>query len=88
MRENTDQNNSEYGHFSRSDGQNSVKKLKKLEKFYYRFWKAQIDLKFLINCNNNSLVPKFLNVCVATESLNSSRAYQQCQLTFLLEEIR
>ena len=56
---------------------NTVKKLKKLEKINYRFWKAQMDLTFFINCNNNSVVPKFLNFYVAIEALNSSRAYQE-----------
>ena len=39
-------------------GQNTVKKLRKLEKLDQRLRKAQIKLEFLVNCNNNS-VPKF-----------------------------
>ena len=50
--------------------------------------KAQIDLEFLVNCTNNSVVPKFLNFCVANKSLKSSRTYHQCQLSLLQEEIR
>ena len=50
--------------------------------------KAQIDLEFLVNCSSNSVVPKFLNVPVATKSLKSSRTYQQCQVSSLHEEIR
>ena len=38
-------------------GQNTVKKLRKLEKRDYRLWKAQIDLGFLVNCGNNFVVP-------------------------------
>ena len=40
-------------------GQNTVKKLRKLEKRDYRLWKAQIDLGFLVNCGNNFVVPNF-----------------------------
>ena len=40
-------------------GQNRVMKLRKLEKLDYRLRKAQIDLEFLFNCCNNSVVPKF-----------------------------
>ena len=60
-------------------GQNTVKKLRKLEKLDYQLRKAQIDLDFLVNCCNNSVVPKFLK---------STRTYQQCQLSLLHEEIR
>ena len=69
-------------------GQNTVKKLRKLEKRDYQLRKAQIDLEFLVNCSNNSVVPKFLHFRVANKSLKSSRTYQQCQLSLLHEEIR
>ena len=69
-------------------GQDTVKKLRKLEKLDCRLRKAQIDLEILVNCSNNSVVPKFLNFRVATKSLKSSRTYQQCQLSLLHEEIR
>ena len=62
-------------------GQNTVKKLGKLEKPDYRLRKAQIDLEFPVNCSNNSVVSKFLNFCAATTSLKSSGTYQQCQLS-------
>ena len=51
-------------------GQNTVKKLRKLEKLDYRFRKAQIDLEFLVNCSNNFVVPKFLIFHVAIKSLS------------------
>ena len=36
-------------------------KLRKSEKLDYRLQKAQIDLEFLVNFNNNSVVPKLLH---------------------------
>ena len=41
----------------------------------FRLHKAQVDLQFLVNCSNNYVVPKFLNIGVATKSLKSSRTY-------------
>ena len=49
--------------------------------------KAQVDVGVLVNCNNNSVVAKFLNIFVAAKSLKSLRTYQECQLTLLQEEI-
>ena len=69
-------------------GQNRVKKLRKLEKLDYLLQKAQSDLEVLVNCTNNSVVPKFLNFRVANKSLKSSRTYWWSQLSLLHEEIR
>ena len=63
------------------NGQETVKKLRKLEKLNYRYGSP----KLLVNCNSDSVVPKFLNFRVATNSLKSSRTYQQCQLSLLHE---
>ena len=43
------------------NGQNTVKKLRKLEKLDYRLQKARIDLQSLVNYINNSVVSMFLN---------------------------
>ena len=69
-------------------GQNRVKKLRKLEKLDYLLQKAHSDLEVLVNCINNSVVPKFLNFQVANKSLKSSRTYCWSQLSLLHEEIR
>ena len=69
-------------------GQNTVKKLRKLEKLDYQLRKGQSNLEFLVNCTNNSVVTKLLNFQVANKSLKSSRTYRQCQLSLLREEIR
>ena len=61
----------------KSYGQNTVEKLRNLEKLESQLFKVQIDLEFLVNCSNNSNVPKFLNFRVATKSLKSLRRYQQ-----------
>ena len=68
-------------------GQNTVQKLRKLEKLNYRLRKAQVDLEFLVNCSNNSVVQSFFNLRVATQSLKSSKEHHQCQIGLLQEEI-
>ena len=52
--------------------QNTVKGLRKLKKLGYRLQKSQIKLEYLVNCCNNSVIPKFLNFRVATKSLKST----------------
>ena len=46
------------------------------------------SIKFLVNCSNDSVAPKFLNFRAATKSLKSRRTYKQYQLSLLHEEIR
>ena len=47
--------------------------------------KAQVDLEVLVNCNNNFVVAKFLNVFVAAKSLNLEE--HNGNVTLLQEEI-
>ena len=47
-----------------------------------------LKVVFFVNCNNKSVLPKFLNFRAATKSLKSSRTYHQCQLSLLHEEVR
>ena len=75
------------GGYQERYGQNTVKKLRKLEKLGCRLRKAQIDLKFLVNCSNNSVAPKFLNFHVLSKCFKSLRTYQQCLLSLSHEEI-
>lgn len=53
----------------------------------YRLRKAQISLESLVNCTNNSVVPKFFYFDVATKFLKCSRTYQECELSLLHERI-
>ena len=42
-------------------------RLRKLENLDYQFWKAHINLEFLVNCDT-SVVPEFFNICIAINS--------------------
>ena len=68
--------------------ENTVKRIRKLEKLDYRLRKAELDLEFLCKCNDNNVIPKFLNFRVANNHLKFSTTYKQCQSNLLREEIR
>ena len=59
-----------------------------MEKLDYRLRKAELDLEFLSKCNDNNIIPKFLNFRVANNHLNFSTTYKQSQSNLLREEIR
>ena len=58
-----------------------------MEKLDYRLCKAELDLEFLCKCNDNNVIPKFLNFRVANNHLTFSTTYKQCQSNLLNEEI-
>ena len=53
----------------------------------YRLCKAELDLELLCKCNNNNVIPLFLNFCIANNHLKYSCIYKQCQSHLLREEI-
>ena len=59
-----------------------------MEKLDYRLRKAELDLEFLCKCNDNNVIPKFLNFRVTNNHLKFSTTYKQCQSNLLREEIR
>ena len=50
--------------------------------------KAELDLKFLVKCRDNNVIPKFLNFRLANRSLRFFLTYPHCQSNLLSEEIR
>ena len=50
--------------------------------------KNEADLDFLQSCQQNNLIPKFLNFKVASSSLRFSRTYKQCQRQLLKQETK
>ena len=68
-------------------GLNTLAKIRKFEKLDYRHRKTELDLGFLNECKDRSIIPKFLRFKTANSHLQSSNTYKQCQERFLLEEI-
>ena len=68
--------------------ENTVKRIRKLEKLDYRLRKTELDLQFLCKCDHNNVIPNFLNFRLANSHLKYSSTYRLCQLNLLREEIR
>ena len=43
--------------------ENTVKRIRKLEKFDYRLGKAELDLQFLCKCDDSNVIPNFTKFC-------------------------
>ena len=64
------------------------KRIRKLEKLDYRLRKAELDLQFLCKCDDNNVIPNFLNFPLANSHLKCSSTDRLCQLNLFREEIR
>ena len=47
-------------------GENTVTRIRELEKFDYRLRKAELDLQVLRKCDDSNVIPNFLNFCSAS----------------------
>ena len=61
-----------------------VSKIHKFERNDYKL----LDLRFLLECKKNNLIPKFLQFKLANRHLHNSLAYKKCQIKLLEKEIR
>ena len=50
--------------------ENTVKRIRKLEKLDFRLRKAELDLQFLWKCDDNNVIPNFLNFRLGDSHLN------------------
>ena len=66
----------------------TLSKVRRLEKLDFKLRKCKLDLEFLEICADNMLIPKFLNFKVTNSSLRDSKAYRDCQLRLLKQEIQ
>ena len=67
--------------------ENTLQKIRKLEKLDFKIRKCKLDMEYLQICIDNKLRPKFLNFKVANHSLRSSKAYLECQVKLLKQEL-
>ena len=65
-----------------------VKQIRRFGKLDFKIQKNEADFDFLQSCQQNNLIPKFLNFKVASSSLYFSRTYKQCQRQLLKQEIK
>ena len=58
-----------------------------MEKLDYKSRKFELDVEFLQICLDNNLTPKFVRFKVTNSSLRSSKAYRECQVKLLKQEL-
>ena len=65
-----------------------AKQIRRFEKLDFKIRNNEADLYFLQSCQQNNVIPKFLDFKVASSSLRFSRTYKQCQRQLLKQEIK
>ena len=63
-----------------------MSKVTKLEKIDFKLSKCKLDIEFLETCQENGLMPKFVNFKVANSTLRNSKSYKDCQSELLLRQ--
>ena len=69
-------------------GESFVKKIRRFEKCDFKLRKCHLDLRLLLDCKKNGVIPKFLRFKLANRHLKSSHVYKKCQIRLLEEEIK
>ena len=64
-----------------------LSKTRRLEKLDFKLRKCDLDVEFLQICLENNLIPKFVRFKVTNSALRSSKAYRDCQLKLLKQEL-
>ena len=62
-------------------------KIRRLERLDFKTRKCNLDVEFLQTCLENKLVPNFLKFKVTNSALKTSKAYRDCQIRLLKQEI-
>ena len=61
---------------------------RRFEKCDFKLRKCHLDLRFLLDCKKNGVIPKFLRFKLANRHLKNSHVYKKCQIRLLEEEIK
>ena len=69
-------------------GEAFVKKMRRFQKWDFKLQKCYLDLRFLLDCKQNGVIPKFLRFKSVNRHLNNSHVYRKCQLRLLEQEIK
>ena len=69
-------------------GEAFVKKIRRFQKWDFKLQKCYLDLRFLLDCKQNGVIPKFLRFKSVNRHLNNSHVYRKCQLRLLEQEIK
>ena len=69
-------------------GEGVVKLVRAFEKCNFKCLKLQLDIDFLVICQQHKVIPKFLQFRIANCNLRRTSTYQHCQIRLLNEEIK
>ena len=69
-------------------GESFVKKIRRFEKCDFKLRKCHLDLRLLLDCKKNGVIPKYPLFKLANRHLNNSHVYRKCQVRLLEEEIK
>ena len=67
--------------------ENVLKDIRRLEKLDFKLRKCDLDVEFLQICMDNKMIPKFLRFKVPNSALKNSKAYRDCQIKLLKQEL-
>ena len=68
-------------------GRSALLLIRKFEKVDFKYRKASLDIEFLDNCIKNDLMPTFVKFKVSNHRLKNSKAYKDCQVKLLRQEV-
>ena len=68
-------------------GEDTLVKIRRLEKLDFKLRKCDLDLEFLEICLENKIVPNFLKFKVPNSALKDSKVYRDCQQRLLKQEL-
>ena len=56
-----------------------LKAIRKFEKVDYKLRKAKLDISFLVKCQNENIIPNFLEISLANKNLQNSLTCKKCR---------
>ena len=69
-------------------GEAFLRKIRKFEIDDYKLRKGHLDLRFLLECKKNNLIPKYLQFKLANRNLHNSLVCKKCHTKLLEKEIK
>ena len=62
--------------------------MRRFEKYDFELRKFQWDLRFLLDCKENDVIPNFRGFNLAKTHFQNTHVYQKCQIRLLEEKIQ
>ena len=69
-------------------GEAYVRKVRRFEKCDFKLRKSHLDLRFLLDCKKNGVIPNFLRVKLTNRHLKNILVYRKCRIRLQEEEMK